>query len=292
VSVLRFSKFSRFSIFGIFQSSSFRCFVNGGQERSCSAAASGLTVKFHLINHVTRTMAMCGLQLCCGEPLSPPHFLTLSVSKFPASEIHRVSLASYISEIQRAFPAKMFTADQDSGPAPPNSGQTASDSQTPQEALRLPGFRNWDFVSVDNKLVLCDEATANRLRREHGPNIQAHLVKIPSPEDWTAERVADWMAATQDRWQAADDDEARHANYEKYAKMQRRARLRAKVIADSDPEVLANTERNKKMVVDEEETPKKNEEEIRIKKRRERKSDVSKSLTTLAIGGAITANHL
>lgn len=58
VSVLRFSKFSRFSIFGIFQSSSFRCFVNGGQERSCSAAASGSTLKFHLINHVTRTMAM------------------------------------------------------------------------------------------------------------------------------------------------------------------------------------------------------------------------------------------
>jgi hypothetical protein len=67
------------------------------------------------------------------------------------------------------------------------------------------------------------------------------------------------MAATQDRWQAPDDD-ARRTKYKKYAKMQRRARLRAKVIADSDPEVLANTERNKKTIADEEETPKKNEE--------------------------------
>ena len=98
-----------------------------------------------------------------------------------------------------------------------------------------PGFRSCTFISVEKKWVLCDKATADQVRREHVDTLGI-LLTVLCPLDWTDER----LVAEQDAYLA---------NPNRARKLSKKERVRREVLANMDPEVLANTMRNKKIIV-------------------------------------------
>jgi hypothetical protein len=106
---------------------------------------------------------------------------------------------------------------------------------------------------VEKKWVLCDKATADQVRREHVDTVGILRTAL-CPVDWTDERLV-------------AEEEANLANPNRVRKLSKRERVRREVVANMDPEVLANTNRNKNIIVadKEDQTPKKKTHQKKVR---------------------------